>query len=132
VKVQERPSTQGETDTSPDRPRYIGRLLSGRIRYHACSFPSKEYTRIEPLLASLGISVAATVCMAMLVALLPIGLLATLQQSRSAESTKLSSHVRLVLDAFRSSTPKETEHSTNQSLSVEGSEARPWLTTAFL
>lgn len=48
-------------------------FLPGFSIMHAL-FPSKEFTRIELLLASLGISLAATVCMAVLVAALPIGL----------------------------------------------------------
>jgi uncharacterized membrane protein len=38
------------------------------------AFPSKELTRTELLLASLGISLAAAVCTAVLLAALPIGL----------------------------------------------------------
>ena len=48
-------------------------FLPGFAIMHA-AFPSKEFPRIELLLASLGISLAATACMAVLVAALPIGL----------------------------------------------------------
>ena len=38
------------------------------------AFPTKEFTRTELLLASLGISLATTICMAVLLAALPVGL----------------------------------------------------------